>query len=533
MQVVSGNTATFNTVTANVATLQVVSGNTATFNTVTANVATLQVVSGNTATFDTVTANVATLQVVSGNTATFTAFTSQVGNVGLLFASTANVGDLDVAAGATFNGLTHAKADLTVDGNLTVSNLAISDRFITLNDGETANGVNGISGTYAGIRVDLGKYANGGNVPDAYMYYNSASEKWVIGKVGVNNESNLMSETDWTAFVANYYTRTQSDQKFATITQVNAKLDSNVAANTYAQIGDSYTKTESDARYIQQGNLTISDKVIVINNGQTGNVGATGTVGIQVDRGSIGADAALYFNESTDKWEAGISGSTSAIALESQLNGFLTTANAANTYATIANTYTKTEADGRYVQLGNVTLTDKVIVINNGQTGNLGATGTVGLQIDRGSIGADAALYFNETTDRWEAGLAGNVSQLATAADLSALAANNPYDLALSINGKLETGASYLTFVAPYNFTINFATSKAYAGTAPTGSHSILVSVNGTSVSTVTFAAGQNTGTLTGTTRAVTAGQVVTIIQSGTADAKISDVSIVLTGTKA
>jgi hypothetical protein len=54
--------------------------------------------------------------------------------------------------------------------------------------------------------------------------------------------------------------------------------------------------------------LTVTDNVVVVNNGEAGAGITAGTAGISVDRGSL-PDAKIIYNEATDKWQIGIEGS--------------------------------------------------------------------------------------------------------------------------------------------------------------------------------------------------------------------------------
>lgn len=61
--------------------------------------------------------------------------------------------------------------------------------------------------------------------------------------------------------------------------------------------------------------VTIEDNTIVLNNGEAGAGVTLGTAGIEIDRGSS-AVAWLLFDEPTDSWRAGVSGTMDDIALE-------------------------------------------------------------------------------------------------------------------------------------------------------------------------------------------------------------------------
>lgn len=66
---------------------------------------------------------------------------------------------------------------------------------------------------------------------------------------------------------------------------------------------------------VNSTNTTITDNTIILNSGETGNGVALGTSGIEVDRGTAGTNAKIIFDEATDKWKAGLSGSETEISL--------------------------------------------------------------------------------------------------------------------------------------------------------------------------------------------------------------------------
>jgi hypothetical protein len=81
----------------------------------------------------------------------------------------------------------------------------------------------------------------------------------------------------------------------------------------------------------------------------------------------------------------------------------------------------------------------------------------------------------------------------------------------------------------------NFAGSYAKASVAATASTAIDVQNNGTTIGTITFASSGSTATFTtvsGTSKSLAAGDVLSIIAPGTPDATLADIGIVLTGTR-
>jgi hypothetical protein len=84
-------------------------------------------------------------------------------------------------------------------------------------------------------------------------------------------------------------------------------------------------------------------------------------------------------------------------------------------------------------------------------------------------------------------------------------------------------------------FVANFAGSYAKAGTAATGSTAFDVQKNGSSIGTITFAAAGTSATFAssgGTSQSLAAGDVLSIIAPGSADATLADIGFVLAGTR-
>jgi hypothetical protein len=122
------------------------------------------------------------------------------------------------------------------------------------------------------------------------------------------------------------------------------------------------------------------------------------------------------------------------------------------------------------------------------------------------------------------------MSAVATKADLNAM----PYDIALSINGAFESGATYLTMIMPYAVNMKLSTAKAYvANTASASATVVSIAKNGTIVANVTYATGATSGTFSATSNvSFVAGDILKVYQNGTPDALIKNGSIVLTSFK-
>lgn len=88
----------------------------------------------------------------------------------------------------------------------------------------------------------------------------------------------------------------------------------NAADDDYADIRVKNLTVEGTTTTIHSETLTIDDNIIILNNNVTGTPTEDG--GIEVERGTS-ANAVLYWDEDTDTWVCGVSGSEGAIALVS------------------------------------------------------------------------------------------------------------------------------------------------------------------------------------------------------------------------
>ena len=115
------------------------------------------------------------------------------------------------------------------------------------------------------------------------------------------------------------------------------------------------------------------------------------------------------------------------------------------------------------------------------------------------------------------------------------VAAAKYYDIVGGAAGQVLASQIVCLHVAVRTITLaaNFAGSAAYAGTAPTAATSLNVLVAGTSVGTISFAAGSQTATFTtvgGTAVTINPAQIVEIVASATADTTFANAAITLLG---
>lgn len=111
------------------------------------------------------------------------------------------------------------------------------------------------------------------------------------------------------------------------------------------------------------------------------------------------------------------------------------------------------------------------------------------------------------------------------------------FDATVFYPGLPEGGALALRvpMARAVSFAANFSGSYASASAAATGSSVFSVKKNGTEIGTVTFAAAGSSGTFTtdsGAAQSFVAGDVLSITCPASADATLSDVGIVLAGTR-
>lgn len=168
---------------------------------------------------------------------------------------------------------------------------------------------------------------------------------------------------------------------------------------------------------------------------------------------------------------------------------------------------------GGYIKLstGSTALTERLRILANGAW-SIGSDGT-----STGSAGSLLVSNGSSAAPTWQA--------------TSALV-GLPYDVGTTVAGKLVSSSVILTFVAVRNFTIpsSYTGSMAKAAVAAFASCVLDVKKNGTSIGTITFAAGSSTGVFSGTAGSFTAGDILTIVGPSTADTTLADIGVTLMG---
>ena len=163
-------------------------------------------------------------------------------------------------------------------------------------------------------------------------------------------------------------------------------------------IGNNLTVTNDfnvDGDFIVSGATKIAAHEFKLADGYTGTPNQNGI--ISIDRGT-GDSAQLVWNETLDKWQAGIVGDMNTIALEDDSANF-TQLTVENNLIVAGNLEIK--GTTTTVDTTNLAIADNLIVLNSNHTGAPLSTLRSGLEIERGSA-TNAKLQYNESTDQWE-----------------------------------------------------------------------------------------------------------------------------------
>lgn len=112
-----------------------------------------------------------------------------------------------------------------------------------------------------------------------------------------------------------------------------------------------------------------------------------------------------------------------------------------------------------------------------------------------------------------------------------------PFDASAFYPGAPTASAKVLRIpvARTVSFSANFSGSYAKASANATGSTAFDVQKNGSSIGTITFAAGASTATFAsagGAAQSLAAGDVLSIVAPATPDATLADIGIVLAGTR-
>ena len=163
-------------------------------------------------------------------------------------------------------------------------------------------------------------------------------------------------------------------------------------------IGNNLTVTNDfnvDGDFIVGGATKIAAHEFKLADGYTGTPSQNGV--ISVDRGTSDS-AQLVWNETLDKWQAGIVGDMNTIALEDDSANF-TQLSVENNLVVAGNLEIK--GTTTTVDTTNLAIADNLIVLNSNHTGAPLSTLRSGIEVERGSA-TNAKLQYNESTDQWE-----------------------------------------------------------------------------------------------------------------------------------
>ncbi len=168
------------------------------------------------------------------------------------------------------------------------------------------------------------KFGQNENPMDVYLYGSTAGShiQWDSGN-------------DTLRFV-------NADMTFDSGSEVTVGGDFTVEGNT---VLEGNLTVEGTTTSIDTVNTTIEDNIVIYNQGETASGVTEGTAGIQIDRGLL-IDAQFLFNESTDLFQAGISGALINITLADGSVPFTGTVNGVTPVAD-ADLATKGYVDGQ------------------------------------------------------------------------------------------------------------------------------------------------------------------------------------------
>lgn len=112
--------------------------------------------------------------------------------------------------------------------------------------------------------------------------------------------------------------------------------------------------------------------------------------------------------------------------------------------------------------------------------------------------------------------------------------APTPYDVGGSYIGSPTDGQTILRypFTRAVSFPTNMSGSRGVSGVGASASAVFSIRKNGVEFATMTFGAGSTTATFAGTATNFAAGDILTLIAPGTADATLADLGFALAGTR-
>lgn len=179
--------------------------------------------------------------------------------------------------------------------------------FVVRNDVATISGnLNTLSGDVAELSNTVVNLTNTVNTISGNLDTLEATVQNVETNItAINSDLNTLETTIISVsgtLATNYYTKTDSDNRFVHLTGNENIAGNKTFNNNVTVLGD--LNVSGTLTYLDSTNLAISDNVIVLNRGEVG-AGVTNiNAGLTVERGSL-PDSNMVFNEVSDRWMVG------------------------------------------------------------------------------------------------------------------------------------------------------------------------------------------------------------------------------------
>jgi hypothetical protein len=208
-------------------------------------------------------------------------------------------------------------SNVTVLTNITVGNILANTGNVTVGNTLIAGNIRTDNLLYAnGVTWDLQEAAGSNNyiqfntsnnfAASSDLTYDDSIKKFKTvnieatgNLVAANVTVNTVSNTQVVFAGASGLLTGSSSLVFSTLT--NTLTVENLIANTDATINGNLT-VNGTVTSLSTNNTTIDDNTITLNKGETGNGVTLGTSGLEVDRGTAGANATLLWTESSSSW---------------------------------------------------------------------------------------------------------------------------------------------------------------------------------------------------------------------------------------
>lgn len=334
--------------------------------------------------------------------------------------------DANLLQKLTVTGVTYLKSNLMVDGSTTLNNIVTANSVVNGNAGFVATTGYGFSEVAdSRVYVTSSAAANGGRldlISDSNMYFRmpatGVNRGFVFktgdtpifqietGRVTSQNDIYVKSGLGWTRLL-------RADEQ-----GTGNSVDVDTVDGRHADVTWE-GKPNYLATYNSLGRVVDSDKIDGYNAGNgSGQVpvsnGALNTnLNADLFESKHGAAAATGDTFALRDTGGGITATSFKFAnsLVKEVSGGIHLRNLADTAwvdLTVNNLIIK--GTTTTVDSETVTIADNILLLNSNVTG--AATENGGIQVERGTTGADASLIWDETTDKWKAGIAGSETEI-------------------------------------------------------------------------------------------------------------------------